>query len=68
MESRRFFSWLTCLVANPNLNLYLSLLGGGVDKITTMKMGNPDVRKKIFGHGHSGFADFELSKRKVLKL
>ena len=34
------------LVANPNLNLYLPLLGGGVDKITTMKMGNPDVRKK----------------------
>ena len=54
------------LVANPNLNLYLPLLGGGVDKITTMKMGNPDVRKKIFGH--SGFADFEVSKRKVLKL
>lgn len=34
------------LVANPNLNLYLPLLGGGVDKITTMKIGNPDVRKK----------------------
>ena len=33
-------------MVNPNLNLYLPLLGGGVDKITTMKIGNPDVRKK----------------------